>query len=227
MHSVLANIFLMGRSYKVWTSLVVQWLRIHLPIPGIQLRSLAWEESTCHRATKPVFQSSWNCMPWSLSSSRREATTVRRPHTETRVAPTATTRESLSSSEDSAQPKIGKSLLNHIQQDPLKKEVIMCSVIFSQEKYLSCLQAIFILWFIFCPFWEQLMSFFLLEFFKSQKHWSFFKFLSISLISPPPIFFSLDILLCSEVGAAFTFMWLSYFQVSLLVALMLPRILPG
>ena len=37
-----------------WTSLVAQWLRIHLPMQGTWVRTLAWEDPTCHRATKLV-----------------------------------------------------------------------------------------------------------------------------------------------------------------------------
>ena len=36
------------------TSLVVQWLRIHLPVQGTQVRALVREDPTCRRATKPV-----------------------------------------------------------------------------------------------------------------------------------------------------------------------------
>ena len=35
-------------------SLVVQWLRIHLPVQGTWGQSLVWEEPTCCRATKPM-----------------------------------------------------------------------------------------------------------------------------------------------------------------------------
>ena len=41
------------------TSLVVQWLRIHTPVQGTGVRSLIWEDSTCLRATKPVWCNSW------------------------------------------------------------------------------------------------------------------------------------------------------------------------
>ena len=34
-------------------SLVVQWLRVHLPVQGTQVQSLVWKDPTCHRATKP------------------------------------------------------------------------------------------------------------------------------------------------------------------------------
>ena len=33
---------------------MVQWLRICLPMQGTRVRSLVWEDSTCHRATNPV-----------------------------------------------------------------------------------------------------------------------------------------------------------------------------
>ena len=36
------------------TSLVVQRLRIHLPMQGMQVQSLVQEDSPCHRATKLV-----------------------------------------------------------------------------------------------------------------------------------------------------------------------------
>ena len=36
------------------TSLVAQWLRIHLPMQGTQVRAPVWEDPTCRRATKPV-----------------------------------------------------------------------------------------------------------------------------------------------------------------------------
>ena len=36
------------------TSLVVQWLRIRLPMQGTRVRDLVWEDPTCCGATKPV-----------------------------------------------------------------------------------------------------------------------------------------------------------------------------
>ena len=35
-------------------SLVVQWLRIHLPVQGTWVRALVWEDPICRGATKPV-----------------------------------------------------------------------------------------------------------------------------------------------------------------------------
>ena len=36
------------------TSLLVQWLRICLPMEGTQVQPLIQEDHTCHRATKPM-----------------------------------------------------------------------------------------------------------------------------------------------------------------------------
>ena len=36
------------------TSLVAQWLRIHLPMQGTQVRALVREDPTCRGATKPM-----------------------------------------------------------------------------------------------------------------------------------------------------------------------------
>ena len=36
------------------TSLVVQWLRIHLPVQGTWVRALVREDPTGHGATKPA-----------------------------------------------------------------------------------------------------------------------------------------------------------------------------
>ena len=42
------------KSFTEQTSLVVQWLKICLPMQGMQVRSLVGKDSTCHGATKPV-----------------------------------------------------------------------------------------------------------------------------------------------------------------------------
>ena len=59
-----------------WASLVVQWLRICLPMQGTRFRALVWEDPTCRGATRPV-----SLCVWSLCSARREAATVRGPRT--------------------------------------------------------------------------------------------------------------------------------------------------
>ena len=35
-------------------SLVAQWLGVCLPVQGMQVRALVWEDPTCHGATGPV-----------------------------------------------------------------------------------------------------------------------------------------------------------------------------
>ena len=42
-------------------SLVVQWLRICLPMQGTQVRALVWEDLTCRGATKFVRHNYWAC----------------------------------------------------------------------------------------------------------------------------------------------------------------------
>ena len=44
-----------------WASLVVQWLRIRLPMQGTRVRALVWEDPTCRGATKPVSHNYWAC----------------------------------------------------------------------------------------------------------------------------------------------------------------------
>ena len=44
-------------------SLVVQWLRIRLPMQGTRVRTLVWEDPTCRGATKPMRHSYWGCAP--------------------------------------------------------------------------------------------------------------------------------------------------------------------
>ena len=49
------------------TSLVVQWLRICLPVQGTRVRALVREDPTYRRATKPVSHNYWAREPQLLS----------------------------------------------------------------------------------------------------------------------------------------------------------------
>ena len=49
------------KTASMGTSLVVQWLRIHLPMQGTRVRALVWEDPTCCRATKPMSHNYWAC----------------------------------------------------------------------------------------------------------------------------------------------------------------------
>ena len=42
-------------------SLVAQWLRVHLPVQGTQVRALVREDPTCHGATKLARRNYWAC----------------------------------------------------------------------------------------------------------------------------------------------------------------------
>ena len=46
---------------KIGTSLVAQWLRIHLPMQGTRVRALVQEDTTCHGAAKLVHHNYWAC----------------------------------------------------------------------------------------------------------------------------------------------------------------------
>ena len=81
------------------TSLVAQWLRIHLPMQETRVRALVWEDPTCRGATKPMRHNYWACSLervshkyWSpctlsLCSATREATATRSPHSATKSSP--------------------------------------------------------------------------------------------------------------------------------------------
>ena len=71
-----------------WTSLVVQWLRIRLPMQGTRVQSLAREDSTSLRATKPMRHIYWSPRTLEPVFPKREATAMRSLHTTTKTAPT-------------------------------------------------------------------------------------------------------------------------------------------
>ena len=82
--------FTASRRFGV-TSLVVQWLRIHLPMQGAWVQSLLLEDSTCCRSTKPAHSGAcarqWEKPPqWEAHTPTWEQpllTTARKsPHTE-------------------------------------------------------------------------------------------------------------------------------------------------
>ena len=60
------------RNYDYWTSLVVQWLRIRLPMQGTRVRALVQEDPTCRGATKPVCHNYWAHVPQLLKPTRLE-----------------------------------------------------------------------------------------------------------------------------------------------------------
>ena len=103
------------------TSLVAQWLGIHLPVQGTQVRSLAWEDSTCCKATKAGRHNYWaqvlastGCNRWSpltlepmLRNKRSHPN--EKPVPQLERSPRSPQLNSMCSNEDPAQPKINKS----------------------------------------------------------------------------------------------------------------------
>ena len=84
------------------TSLVAEWIRVHLPKQGTWVRSLVPEDPTCSWATKPVCCKYWTNAPqllslhaYSLCPVTRKVISMRSQHSaKTSSPPLATTRES-------------------------------------------------------------------------------------------------------------------------------------
>ena len=73
--------FLILKTEQLGTSLVVQQLRIRLPMQGTQVRALVQEDLTCRGATKPMHHNYWACVPRLLSprATTAEACVPRAP----------------------------------------------------------------------------------------------------------------------------------------------------
>ena len=54
------------------TSLVAQWLRIHLTMQGTRVWALVQEDPTCRGATKPMHHNYWACAPQPLKPASLE-----------------------------------------------------------------------------------------------------------------------------------------------------------
>ena len=63
---------------KIWTSLVVQWIGIHLPVLET-VRSLVWEDSTCWGAPKFMHHDDWAHMLQLLKPSHLEPVQQQKP----------------------------------------------------------------------------------------------------------------------------------------------------
>ena len=58
---ILVQLYLYNRKIS-GASLVMQWLRIRLPMQETRVRALVREDPTCHGATKPVRHNYWACV---------------------------------------------------------------------------------------------------------------------------------------------------------------------
>ena len=74
-------IYKIGITIAHRASLVVQWLRVHLPMQGTWVRAPVWEDPTCHGAAGPREPRLLSLRVRSLCSATGEATAVRGPCT--------------------------------------------------------------------------------------------------------------------------------------------------
>ena len=51
---------ILNKTIQDRASLVIQWLRMHLPMRGTWVWPLVWEDPTCHGATKPMYRNYWS-----------------------------------------------------------------------------------------------------------------------------------------------------------------------
>ena len=75
------------RIISLGTFLVVQWLRIYLPIQAALVWSLVWEDSMCWGATKPICHDYWG-----LTALEPMLFNKRSLHTPTRESPCTATK---------------------------------------------------------------------------------------------------------------------------------------
>ena len=96
-------------SSRTWTSLLVQWIRIHQPMQDTQVRSLVWGESTGCGPTKPGHHNYWSPSALETVLDSKRSTTARSPCTATKRSPRLPHLEkSPCSNKDPVQPKINK-----------------------------------------------------------------------------------------------------------------------
>ena len=88
------------------TPTVAQWIRIHLPMQGVQVRFLVQEDSTCLRATKPLQCNHWPSVPTARTLQQEKPWQWEAHAPQPRVAPLAATRESLHTTQTQRSQKI-------------------------------------------------------------------------------------------------------------------------
>ena len=76
-----------SKTVTVRASPVAQWLSVSLPMQGMWVRALLWEDPTCRGATRPVSHNYWALRVWSLCSATTEAAIVRGPRTAMKSGP--------------------------------------------------------------------------------------------------------------------------------------------
>ena len=76
------------------TSLVAQWLGIHLPIQGTWVRPLVWEDPTCRGVAGPVSHTTEHARLEPVLRNKRGRDSGRPAHRDEEWPPLAATRES-------------------------------------------------------------------------------------------------------------------------------------
>ena len=69
---------ILDSSEKARASLVIQWIRIHLPMKGTQVQSLVWKDSRCQGATK-AYVLQFPQSPPPITSTPRGCSTQEKP----------------------------------------------------------------------------------------------------------------------------------------------------
>ena len=92
-------------NFPLGASLVVQWLRVCLPMWGTRVRALVWEDPTCRRATRPVSHNCWACASGACALQQERPWWWEAHAPQWRVAPTCHNwRKPLHRNEDPTQP---------------------------------------------------------------------------------------------------------------------------
>ena len=100
-----------NQNYTQRTSLVVQWLKIHLPVQRSWVWSLVQEDATCHGAPKPLYHNRWSLHALEpVLCSKRSRRNEKHRHCNGEQPLLTATRESCVSNKDSAQSKIKSKL---------------------------------------------------------------------------------------------------------------------
>ena len=85
---------LRNKNHMIGASLVAQWLGVCLPVQGMRVRALIWEDPTCRGATRPVSHNYWACASGACAPQQERPRQWEARALRWRVAPLAATGES-------------------------------------------------------------------------------------------------------------------------------------
>ena len=97
------------KSMVLGASLVMQWLRVCLPMQGTRVRALVWEDPTCRGAATPMSHNYWACVSGACAPQQERPWQWEARALRWRVAPARCNwRKPSHRNEDPTQPKINK-----------------------------------------------------------------------------------------------------------------------